>query len=407
MKEMIARPNLIMEKQPPIQSHALPLAFDLRLAFYFFIATIPAEMFDVVNKLSIPKLLGVIFVIIIAVRGKWFLRMPLPPFYYFLVYYAFVAISIQWINPFFFGYWKTRMLQLTQLMLFFWVCSFLVSYKQLLRGALTAYSYSVVVLITLANLRVPGFVRQEALDLYKERATVGGADPNTFTAMIGVALIIFIERLFSHFKGRGKWNFRYLFLSLYLVINIIEAGSRGGQVAILAGLVTLFLVGDYKIKKSLFFSLVAILIVIALWYSNYTTTSSDRWKLTLLEGSMSGREKVYPEAMKMIARKPMLGYGLGEHLYVLGPATGKERRDPHSSFIWVLHEVGFIGGTPFILGFLLCGYLAFKNRNGPLGSFPFVLFIITFLVNNDISDLYGKTTWFVLAIAASTKIKHH
>ncbi len=380
-----------------------PLAIDLRLVFYLFVASIPAEMFEVFNRYSIPKLLGFVFIIIVAVRGRWFLRMPTAPFYFFLVYYAFIAFSIEWINPFFYSYWKTRFFQLTQLMFFLWVCSFLVNYKKIMIGAIQAYSYSLVILTLMAYLKIPGFVSAKAEEIYSERASVAEADPNGMTFMLGVPFLYFVNQMLSYYKDRGKIRYRYLVVLGYLLFEIIQLGSRGGQIAILCSLVVLMFTKNYAIRKRNTFLIILFVILIFSIASLFNPDMSRRWEETISEGKMSGRERIWPESMNMIKRKPILGYGPGEHIYVLGPPTGKEERDPHSSFIWVIHEVGILGGSPYIIGFILCGFMAFRKRKGYLENLPFALWILAFVFNNDCTGIYLKTTWFILAIASSSE----
>jgi O-antigen ligase len=385
----------------------LPLALDLRFVFYLFIASIPAEMFEIFIRTSMPKLLGFIFIIIVAVRGKWFLRMPTAPFYFFLIYYGFILISIEWINPFFFSYWKMRVFQLTQLLFFMWVSSYLINYKKVMIGAIQSYSYSLVTLFLLATLRVPGFVAEEAEEIYSSRATIGRVDPNAITFMLGVPFLYFVNQMLNYYKERNKIRYRYIFVLGYLLFEIINAGSRGGQIAILCSLVALLVTKDYAIKKINTFLIILFIILIFSVVALFTPKMSQRWGETIYEGKMSGREKIWPESIKMIKRKPLLGYGPGEHIYILGPATGKEKRDSHSSFIWVLHEVGILGGSPFIIGFILSGVMAFRKRKGYLENLPLALWILALVANNNTTSLYSKTTWFILAVASSMERKHH
>lgn len=209
-----------------------PLSLDLRFVFYLFVASIPAEMFEVFNQYSIPKLLGFVFIIIVAVRGRWFLRMPTTPFYFFLVYYAFIAFSIEWINPFFYSYWKMRLFQLTQLLFFLFVCSFLVNYKKIMIGAVQSFSYSLVILTIMANLKIPGFVSAKAEEIYFERASVGLADPNAMTFMLGIPFLYFINQMLSYYKEKNNIRLRYIIILIYMLFEIIKMGSRGGQIAI-------------------------------------------------------------------------------------------------------------------------------------------------------------------------------
>ena len=390
----------------PVKSHVPyqhlpPMALDLRVAFYLFVASIAADNFDIIARLSIPHLFGFVLLIIITVRGKWFLKMPDKTFWFFVAYVAIFAMSVKWINPFFFAYWQKRMLQLTEYLLFFWVCSILLSYRQIIENALYAFSYSLITMVLLARLKVPGFASEKAVEYYADRATVGTADPNGFTLFMGIAFLFLLDRLMSYHYKTGKIHKWLTIVLIYMMTEIIQAGSRGGQLAIVGGLLALMITNQYKMKRR---SVIAILVVAFLSFtlmSFFSENMSQRWKETLNEGSMSRREDIYPLCVEMIKNKPVLGYGPGEHLYVLGGMMGYDERDPHNSFFWVIHEVGFVGGIPYMIGFILCGVLAFKKRKKPFGSIAFALWILIMIGSLDLSLIYRKSTWFILSLAAS------
>ena len=385
----------------------LPLALDLRVALYLFVMTIPADMFPIMKNFSVAQVFGFIFIVIIAVRGKWFLRMPEKPFWAFLGYYCMFAISVAWMNPYFLTYWRERLFQLTQLLAFFWVVAILVEHKAIREGAMAAYSYSLLVLVIFARLGVPGFIPERAQLIYKERVQVGGTDPNGFTVIIGIALIFFLERMLRYYLKNGKIQKKFIPIVAYLIVEIIFAGSRGGQLAVLGGLLILLFTKKYNISRPKMIKYGLIVLVFYMSLSYFDPFMSERWEETIKEGRMSGREDIFPASIEMIKRKPTLGYGPAEHLYVLGPMTGKEMRDPHSSFIWTMHEVGLVGGLPYLIGFLLCGWIAFKKNRKVGDNLPLALWMIVFIASNDVTLLYSKTAWLVLAIATSRIREHH
>lgn len=386
-------------------SQETPLALDLRAGFYLFVASIPMETYQIFNRFSIPKLLALVFIIIIAVRGKWFLGMPPKPFYFFLANYAFIAFSIQWINPFFYSQWKTRIFQIVQLLLLYWVSSYLFASKKLLIGALATYSYTLIGLLMLVELKVPGFSMSEGEKIYGERVSLGVTDPNAMTYMIGLAFIFFVHKIIQRYSLKKGIDKIHLVLLLFILYEIISLASRGGEIAILSAMIVYIVLYPNKIiKKKVFLILTAILVLLTVG-TIVNQLTSERWKETIVEGSMSGREKIWPAAIEMIKRKPILGYGIEENLYILGAYTGKERRDPHSSFLWVLTEVGLLGGLPYIIGFLYCGYLAFINRKKEYGFVIFSIFVLCLVSNNSFSAMFLKLTWLILAIATSLSLR--
>lgn len=384
-----------------------PMSLDLRMCFYLFVATIPAETYPIVSNYSISQLLGVIFIFVIGIRGKWILKMPTKPFWFFAIYYTIVLISVQWLNPSYFPYWQKRVGQFGQLLFFFWICTILVSYRELAKGAIAAYSYSLTIFITLAKLHVPGFVSETAMDVYQERATIGDADPNGFAIKSGIALIYFLDKFLQKYEERRGFNWLYFSLITYLSVVIVQTQSRGGQLAVLVGLITYVFTRKFKFNKRKILTLMTLIILGFTIYAYKDPHMARRWKQTIEDGDMSSRERIFPEAVKMIERKPVLGYGLCDHLWVLGAATARDQRDPHNSFFWVLHELGFVGGTWYIVAFIMCGVIAYKKRKGTLDNLPFVYYMIIFLASLSLTMVYLKVTWFVLSLAAAEDQKHH
>jgi len=381
----------------------VPISIDLRIVFYLFVASLSAEMFKLFDFASIPKLLGFTLLIIVTVRGKLLLRMPTAPFYFFLWYYSFILLSVRWLNPFFFSYWKMKIFQIGQLLILMWITSYLVNYKKILIGALQSYSYCLIVLTILSHLGISGFVSEQAEEMYGERATVGIVDPNRMCFMLGIPFIYFMHQMLTYYKEKNKIRYRFFIVLGYLIFEIIRTGSRGGQIAILSGIIALLFTKDYSLKKYSSFFIIVLTIVVFVTASFSNPKMKERWELSIKEGNMASREKIFPESIKMVKRKPLLGYGLGEHLYILGPAVGRIKRSPHNSFLWVLHEVGFLGGSPYIIGFILCGIMAFRKRKGYLENLPFALWVLALMANSDCAAYDSKTTWFILAIASSSE----
>jgi len=394
-------------RNPSYLENVHPMSLDLRVCFYLFVATIPAETYPFIKSFSISQILGVVFIFIIGIRGKWILKTPSKPFWFFSIYYTIVLLSVQWLNPSYFPYWQKRVGQFGQLLFFFWICTILVSYRELAKGAIAAYSYSLVTVITLAKLHVPGFVSEQALDVYHERATIGDADPNGFAVKSGVALIYFLDKFLDQYERKSKWNWFFFLLMGYLSFVIIETQSRGGQLAVLIGLVVYVFTRSFTINRRKMLTIMVLVVLAFTIYAYKDPQMARRWKQTIEEGDLSARERIFPEAVNMIKRKPVFGYGLCDHLWILGAATARDQRDPHNSFFWVLHELGFVGGTWNIIAFIMCGVMAYKKRKGALGNIPLVYFVIILAASLSLTAVYFKVTWFVLSLAAAEDQKHH
>ncbi len=126
-----------------------------------------------------------------------------------------------------------------------------------------------------------------------------------------------------------------------------------------------------------------------------------RWKDTIKYGDMSKREKIYPECIKMIIEKPILGYGPVNHLYVLGQRLGMIFLDTHNLFFWILTEVGIVGAIPFFIAYFIIGEKAISSRKGFWSIMPMSLFVYFTVINLGGTWHYRKLFWVIMAFISS------
>jgi O-antigen ligase len=240
----------------------------------------------------------------------------------------------------------------------------------------------------------------------EERISAFGDDPNTTAGVLSLGILALVGLTYD----RKKANLRGRLLAWVgigvLAGVIVLTGSRGGLVAVMIGLLALFLSGRSRVpwlnaQLSGVRLKVGLIIVIAIslliGISYYYEPARKRWERVFTEGSMSGRERIFPAALEMFLEKPLIGWGPTHHIYELGSRTGRPFRDTHNLYLWILTETGLVGGIPFFVGLWYCLRGAWKARSGVHGALPLALLLSLLIMNLSLTWHNMKLFWIVLA----------
>src|SRR5262249_39920277 len=129
----------------------------------------------------------------------------------------------------------------------------------------------------------------------------------------------------------------------------------------------------------------------------------ERWLQFYEEGDSSGRDKIFQEALDMIAERPLLGWQPIHFEYELGSRMCKTSLAAHNLYLHLFMEVGVIGAVPFLIGLWLCGQGAWKARNRNLGLLPLALWVAHITSGLASNVIYIKPLWFVLAVTIAAR----
>ncbi|MGZ8223747.1 MAG: O-antigen ligase family protein, partial [Methylobacter sp.] len=201
-----------------------------------------------------------------------------------------------------------------------------------------------------------------------------------------------------------------LLLCGYNLFFIVE--GRTGQLIFVA-LILLFAVQRLT-RKGLLFSVVAIIIFLALFlsFSEKATRLREGFANTQAylqpqpeqtESSMGQRYTFWRYSLKLIAEKPLLGHGTGSFAPEYQRVAKGERfitKHPHNEFFMIGVQLGLLGLCVY-LGFLASQY--YCSRNLPkedkwLAQGILLSLIITSLFNTPILD-HTEGHWFASMIA--------
>ena len=177
------------------------------------------------------------------------------------------------------------------------------------------------------------------------------------------------------------------------------------MLCVVAGLFTLLLQGRtawHRIRSVLVGCVALGLLVFAVSQSEMMRS---RFEAAAMEGSLAGRERIYPAVFAMIGERPLLGWGPIENTYEIARRIDdqvREARGPHNLVLELLSATGVLGMIPFLVGLWLCVRAGWRARHGPLQMLPFAL--LAAVLTGTISGTWiaAKILWLVLAIALAT-----
>jgi len=375
----------------------------VRLAFYFYVATIPFETVNLGLPLEPTAISLGLLMLTLVLQMPLVLRKPPPAFICFLIYGAVFALPILSRETVFQdeAFWQLAVL--VQLMLMSWIGFNLMKSEKVARTAILVFAVSCTVL---AILQITGV--SETTTNYEEtiqRTTSFGFHPNNLARILSLALLVLVGLAYGGVKNpiRSKW----LVWLLFAVIGfaVIETGSRGGLLAFVAGLSFIVLrKGSIKTKmrNALVLVLGAALLSFIAFESELFRSRFDR---AVEEGDLARREQIYPTAWEMFLERPLIGWGGKGSEFELGARLAHEdeiSKNPHNLILYILVATGLLGSLPMLAGILLAGFAAWRARNGPRGVIPISLFAAVIVANMSGLWLHNKLHWFVMAYALSS-----
>lgn len=165
-------------------------------------------------------------------------------------------------------------------------------------------------------------------------------DPNDFALVLVTAIPMCLYWLTD--PTWKTWRPFWLTLLLFFGYALMLTHSRGGFLALLAGLMTLVHL-KFGGKKTVLLGLCLVPMMLVVFAGRMTNISSD-------EGTGQTRIQLWADGLYIFQQSPLIGVGMENYRQF-------SRHVPHQSFIHCFTELGLIGGTLFLGAF----YLALKG----------------------------------------------
>jgi O-antigen ligase len=370
--------------------------------FYAFVLSLP---FETVGEgwFEPTTILGGLLLLSTLLQPGLFIRWPPKGFWCFIVYlYVFASLSL--LEPS--GFRTLTLLNvflLAQLTILGWIGFCLMRDRQTAEWAFLTFGAGCVLL---SLLQVTGIAsRAVEAEAAIVRVTAFGFHPNNLARILMLGMLALVALTF----GRGKSLLRPIFITwpfiLLIAVALIQTGSRGGLIALAAGMMTLVLRRGTVMMKVL--NGVGLLVLLGIFF--LVALQSDimraRFEETLEEGDVARREQIYPTAWQMFQEKPFLGWGPISSTYELGMRLGhpeEETKNPHNLILFGLVSTGIVGSLPLFMGIGLAALSAWKTRHGPHGILPLAMFVAVMVANMSGLWLFNKLHWLVMAYALSS-----
>jgi O-antigen ligase len=236
------------------------------------------------------------------------------------------------------------------------------------------------------------------------RLAVMGGGPNVFARLMGMFALGAL-----YFWRRGGATWFWIPAAATGVLLAILTGSRGGALAIIAGVLTFLALGRIPLRRLVLLSVLATVATMAVISFTplgkaLTHSMEERFlKLTLKyndgeagEGGvyLSGREVLYARAYALGLDVPVMGAGLAGFT-ALGLGVY-----PHNLFLEVFCEGGTLGLMYLGGVFLAYARAAFRGRRG-LDAATVGAVVLVLVGSQSSGDLYDARSLFLLMMLSS------
>lgn len=377
----------------------------VRAAYWAFIVSVPLETVLYFKELkddggrsgvTISRILGiVVFGLALANWKACFQTIP-RAFWGLAWYVAAYSLSQLWVPQALDGRFMEHQMTMIQMAALFLVSVNLFENEDYRERVLGAYGWAVT-LVAAATLT--GLLGDT--DLEKGRNTLAGQDPNLTAALFAVGALTLVAQ--SNLLTPPGAVLR-LPLTLgavaVLTLGILDTGSRGGLLALVAGITGLAVCGGERTRRArplIVLVMVGLLGVLLAQEFKGNTNTANRLERAWTEGDTTGRTGIYDAAWNMFLDKPLMGHGGVNNRFTLGAQLNKDFLEAHNMFLSVLTEVGLIGALPLILSFFYVLWGAWRAR----AAVAFAPLCALLVMNVSVTGTREKVFWVILAAAAA------
>jgi O-antigen ligase len=381
----------------------------VRYAFYVFIFSLLFEWPDRPIPMEIPTLIGAIYLAITFIQPTVCYRHLPRALCFYAIYLCYFAILCGFVRHQ--GDAIKQLTLMVQIFFLMWSGYNLMRYERIAKTALVALvvACSVISIMQLSGVGTTDWYEYGA----GRRRAVLGQNPNNLANNISLGLVALV----GFAIGRNKISLRARYLSAPLAVimagAIFYTSSRGALLALGAGFAAFAIRGKTLWEKAK--SLIIVLAVLGglVLAVMHTPALESRYKRSIYENNMAGREKIFPAAWDLFKEKPLLGWGpvdnmyeLGKHIQIFKDPTlfkrsdsNKGIMDTHNMFLDALTSTGLFGTVPLYIYIILCMLAALRARHGSQGALPLAMVVTIILIDMSGNWIASKLDWLMMAYA--------
>ncbi len=370
----------------------------VRLAFYAYVASIPFETVNLGTTTEITTLTLAVLLLSTAFQPSvWFRKWP-AAFGFFVLYFVIFSLPAYTSTPtIYVEEAKWQVYVFGQLMLMSWLAMSIMRSERVARGMLITLGASCLIV---AVLQFAGISDTDA----GNRLTAFGFHPNNIARILSVGLLAIVGLRYAVSENAFRSRLIVPLAVPVIGLAIIGTGSRGGLIALGAGLLALTIKkGAASVKlRNTAIVVVAIGLFVAMVLDSQV--DRDRFAVAIEDGKLARREQIYPAALGLFLEKPLFGWGAKVAEYELGAELAhpeEDSKNPHNLILYALIASGAIGSIPLFAGLWLCLLTAYKRRGGPRGVLPLSLLLMVLVANMSGLWLHNKLHWLVIAYVLS------
>jgi O-antigen ligase len=366
-------------------------------AFYAFMFSLPFEAVDLGVPLEVTTIFGGLLLLAALFQPRHCFRSPPGAFWCYAVFlYLFTVVGF-FQGGEYLGEVLQDVVKFTQLMVLFWIAYSLMHSERIATTALLMLAASCTLLAFLLLTGIAGGGHT--------RLTAFGLHPNDVARILSLGLLSLIG--LSYGLNKGLLSHRVLVWPAFALLGIavVLTGSRGGLLALGAGLLTFVLTGGTTWTKIRNGFVVFLGIGFFVWVSTQSELTRDRFDRALETGEVARREQIYPMAWQMFKEKPLLGWGTVTSSYELGSRLAHREefsKNPHNLILAILTNTGLLGAIPMFAGIWLTVRAAWKARRGTQGILPLAMLVAVLVANMSGVWLFNKLHWLVVAYALAS-----
>jgi len=214
-----------------------------------------------------------------------------------------------------------------------------------------------------------------------------------FSLQVAIALFYLVLQFFK--KQVAVAKLLYFFAAILLFAGLVQLGSKSVLIAVLIGLniiVPYFLLSANKrLKYILVSGAVSILLFIgalstADFRTRYVTDLKNDLSVAKVNETTDARLPRWTSAMPLIAKSPLVGYGTGSELNVLGDQFYKQRLynaylnklNAHNQYLSFLISSGVIGLVVYLVTLFWGFRIAFRQKDATFFFFMLLIAIVSF-----------------------------
>jgi O-antigen ligase len=384
----------------------------VRCAFYVFVFSLLFEWPDRPIPMEAPTLIAAVYLAFTLLQPRvCYRRFPIELGFYAL-YLCYFAILCGFVNRQ--GDAIKQLTLMVQVFFLMWSGYNLMRYERIRKTVLVTLviSCSVISLMQLLGVATTDWYESGA----GQRRAVLGQNPNNMANNISLGLVALVGFVFGHNKTSPRAKYVAAPLAVIMAGAIFYTSSRGALLALGAGFAAFAIRGKTLWDKAKSLVIVLTVLGVLVFAVMHAPALASRYKRSIYENNMAGREKIFPAAWDMFKERPFIGWGPIDNMYQLGKRvqifkdptlfkksdSNRGMMDTHNMFLDVLTSTGLFGAAPLFIYVILCMMAAWRAHRGPEGALPLVMVITVIVINMSGNWIASKLDWLMMAYALAS-----